>query len=71
MKTQRQEILNFLKTHKKGLTSLEAFERFGATRLSGHIFELKKQGHNISSNNKLVKTRYGRSVNVAVYKLEA
>lgn len=29
------------------ITSYEAFTRFGATRLSSIIFDLKKRGHNI------------------------
>ena len=66
--TQRKEILHYLRTHKKGLTSKEAYDRFGATRLSGQIYALKKQGYNIISENKKVKTRYGHT-HIAVYRL--
>ena len=69
--TQRQAILNYLLKHKKGITSKDAFEKFGCTRLSGQIFELKKKGHNIVTEYEVVKTRYGRGVEIARYKLEA
>lgn len=68
--TQQNAILKYLQTHKKGLTSIEAFERFGATRLSGQIYFLKKKGYRIISEPVVVKTRYGASVEIARYKLE-
>ena len=33
-----------MQTHKKGITSMQAIERFGATRLSDIIYRLKKLG---------------------------
>lgn len=68
-RTQTSDILNYMKTHKKGITSMEAFERYGATRLSGLIWGLRKQGYNIISEPKVVKTRYGNNTQVCVYKL--
>ena len=68
--TQTSEILSYMKTHKSGITSKDAFERFGATRLSGLIFQMRKQGHKISTKYEIVKTRYGRKVEIARYKLE-
>lgn len=69
--TQTNDILKYMQTHKRGITSKDAFERFGATRLSGLIFQLRKKGYNISTKNELVKTRYGRLVEIARYRLEA
>ena len=69
--TQTNDVLNYMKTHKRGITSMDAFERFGATRLSSIIFGLRKRGYNISTKNEIVKTRYGRNVEIARYKLEA
>lgn len=44
-KSQRLRILDYLKrSPKKGLTSMEAFEKFNCTRLSARIAELKKGG---------------------------
>ena len=69
-KTQTEEIVRFLQTHKSGLTSKEAFERFGATRLSGIIYDLKhRRGMRISSENVVVKNRYGGKTIVSCYKL--
>lgn len=70
-KTQTSDILKYLQTHKRGITSLEAIEKFGATRLSDIIFRLRKKGYNIVTENNLVKNRYGRQVLVSTYKLEA
>lgn len=71
-KTQIAEIRKYLETHKKGITSFEAIRNFGATRLSGIIYVLRnKYNMPIITENKVVKTRYGRNTSVAVYKLEA
>lgn len=48
------------------ITSLEAFERFKATRLSSIIFNLKKQGYVITTTMRTDK--YG--VHYAEYKLQ-
>ena len=68
-KTQTSEILKYMKSHKKGITSKEAFELFGATRLSGLIFQLKKQGYRIKTESVRVNTRYEDIVVVARYSL--
>ena len=52
------------------ITSWEAFELFGITRLSARIYELRKAGWNIASENLTVKNRYGNSTTVAKYVLE-
>lgn len=70
MKTQTSEIKNYLETHTKGITSIEAFQKFGATRLSAIIYQLRyKYGMNIVTEDKVVKTRYGKPTTIAVYKL--
>lgn len=60
-------IIKYLKQNKS-ITSLEAFKLFGCTRLSGRIFDLKKQGYNIVSEMETVPTRNG-TARVAVYRL--
>lgn len=70
-KTQTQDVLKYLQSHKRGITSIEAINRFGATRLSDIIFRLRKKGYKITTENNLVKNRYGRQVLVSTYKLEA
>lgn len=61
-------ILDYLKSHK-GITSKEAFEHFGATRLSAIIFSLRKAGYNISNIPQSGKNRFGESVHYDEYRL--
>ena len=71
MKMKQQDlILQYMKTHKKGITSKDAYEKFGATRLSGVILHLKRKGHKIVSTRETVNTRYGHT-SIARYTLEA
>jgi hypothetical protein len=49
METQNTAILNYLKAGNK-ITALKALKFFGCLRLSGRIYDLKKQGHKIQSN---------------------
>lgn len=65
--TQRNEVLNYLKEHKT-ITSLEAIERFGATRLADIIYNFRKRGHLIETIDCAGKTRYGDTCVYAKYK---
>ena len=58
-------VLECLKKTKNGLTSLEAIEMFGATRLSAIIFDLKDRGYIIKDNFEECVDRFG---NTARYK---
>jgi len=60
------QVLKHLKTHKKGITSMDAFERYGATRLSSIIFELRKN-YNIVSIMEEGTDRYGNYMRYARY----
>lgn len=62
--SQNQKILNHLKEHKK-ITSIEAFEKYRITRLSARIYDLREQGHKITS-----EMIYGDEYRYAVYRLE-
>lgn len=66
--TQNQKILSHLKSHT-GITSITAFEKYGITRLSGRIFDLREMGYKISTNMKTAKNRYGDTCHVAEYRL--
>ena len=69
-RTQIDEVLKYLQTHPKGITSKQAFEMFGSTRLSSIIYHLRHDyGYNIESEYISVKTRYGGKVMVSCYKL--
>jgi hypothetical protein len=46
--TKTKQVLNHLQVHKK-ITSWEAISKYGATRLASIIFNLKGDGHAISS----------------------
>lgn len=69
MMNQDEMIREYLE-EKKEITSWEAFEIFGITRLSAVIFRLRKSGLNISSNNTTKVNRYGRKVTFSTYRLE-
>lgn len=47
--TQNQKILKHLQKGKK-ITPLQALRMFGCLRLSGRIYDLKKQGHKIKTD---------------------
>ena len=73
-KTQTSDILQHLKDGRR-LTQKEAINEYGAYRLSGIIYALRKQGHDIISIPLDVPTRYKkedgtpRMANVVEYKL--
>ena len=67
--TQEKEVLDYLR--KIGsITSWEAIVEFGATRLSAIIYNLRKKGYNIETNDVIVKNRYGNATVIAKYALK-
>lgn len=55
---------------KRGhITSWEAIMKYGATRLSAIIYNLRKEGWRIVTHEVTKKNRYGMSVTFADYKL--
>lgn len=67
MKTQTERVLHYLKKHR-GITSMQAFEMFGITRLSAVIFELRRK-YEIASERTEGKNRYGEKVWFSTYRL--
>lgn len=68
-RSQREVIENHLRT-KKHITSFEAFEMYGITRLSDIIFRIrKKKEMEIRSVNRTEINRYGNRVDFAEYTL--
>lgn len=67
--TQRFLVLEYLKKHK-GITSIEAIEKFGATRLSGIIYDLRASGLNIKSEWESGINRYGNHCSYVRYYLK-
>ena len=66
---QRERILRHLQDYGQ-ITTIDAFKEYGITRLSGRIFELRADGHKISSTYTMGKNRYGEPVRFATYRLE-
>ena len=67
-KTQKSEVLKYMQTHT-GITSIQAIEKFGATRLSDIIFRLRKEGYEIKTEQITRKNRYGHATTFAKYSL--
>lgn len=65
--TQQEAVLKYVQTHKNGITSKEAFEKIGCTRLAAVISALNKKGYNIQRYRETVKGRYG-NVSITRYK---
>lgn len=58
--TQCEEVLKHIKTYGS-ITSYEAFVNYRITRLSGRIFELRRQGYPIVTENETADgTTYAR-----------
>lgn len=66
--TQYDKILKHLTYYGK-ITSWEAFQDYGITRLSAIIYNLRDAGYNISSEKRTAKNRFGNKTNFAEYKL--
>ena len=66
MTNKTQEVLKYLQKNKS-ITSWNAIDAFGATRLSGIIYRLKKQGYNIITKREEVVDRYGNTCQFARY----
>ena len=64
-KTQ-QRVFDFINEHE-AITTLQANQELGETRLSARIFELKAKGVNIQSEWLPVKNRYGENRRVKRY----
>lgn len=67
--TQRAAVLGHMQ--KKGsITSWEAIENYGATRLSAIIFNLKEEGYQIGDTWEQYENRFGETVRVKRYFLK-
>lgn len=69
-KTQTSAVLEWLQAGES-ITSMQAFEMFGATRLSAIVFNLRKRSYDICAENVQVKNRFGQTVSIAKYTLES
>ena len=68
--TQDERVLEYMQKHN-GITSKEAFEFLGITRLSAKIYNLKKMGYTITDKFEKTKNRYGETTHFKKYMLES
>jgi hypothetical protein len=66
--TQCERIVDYM-TEFGSISTLEAFNDLGVARLASRIYDLKKQGYSIASENRTRKNRYGENVSFKVYRL--
>jgi hypothetical protein len=64
--TQQQRVLDYLQSGKT-ITTLNAFNELGITRLASRIYELKEEGHIINKKMITVTNRYDEKCSVAEY----
>lgn len=65
--SKQDRVLEYLKRTKNGITSLEAINMFGATRLSAIIFNLKDRGYIITDRFEEGSDRFGNIVRYKRY----
>lgn len=65
--TQKEQVIHHLK-QKGAITSWEAIQEYGITRLSAKIFDLRKDGYKIKSTT-ITKRRGIRVITFAKYEL--
>ena len=66
--SQYDVILNHLKEGKE-ISQLEATQKYGILRLGAIIFNLRRDGYNITSRTEHSPNRYGNISNFAIYKM--
>lgn len=66
MKGSKVRILNHLEKFSC-ITSAEAFQRYGITRLAARIKELRDKGYDIRTSMCVGENRYGETVRYAEY----
>ncbi len=70
-KETRKNQMSAIKAHlkqRKSITSMQAFELYGCTRLSAKIFNLRKAGWVIDSVPQVGETRYGDTCQYVKYR---
>ena len=70
MTTQINTIIRHLKTRKRGITSKEAIDKYGCTRLSAVINAIEKKGYQIEKQRERVTTRYGTTTIVRYWMVD-
>ena len=69
-KSQNEIILKLLQNRKNGITGKQAYKYAHSMNLPQRIYDLRKQGHKISSRFVEVQNDFGEMYRVKQYKLE-
>ena len=67
---QHEMVLAYLKVHKEGITSLDAFNLFGILQMPKRIWILKKLGYKIITKPESGVNRFGQEVHYVRYFLD-
>lgn len=67
--TQEDRVLMFMKD-TGSITSWQAIQQFGITRLSAKIFNLRREGYEITNKMRFSKNRYGEQIHFVEYVLD-
>lgn len=68
MKSQCDRLLEALR-RGESVTQLDAWMRFGISRLAARIFDLRAEGHDIPSESVEVQNRFGEACRVKRYRM--
>lgn len=63
---QTDMVIDFI-LENGSITTLQAFEYFGITRLAARISDIKKAGHEVKSEKVTGTNRYGKKVSYCRY----
>lgn len=66
LSTAEQRVVDFI-AENGSITSLQAIEEIGETRISARIFELKEKGIPVTDEWLTVKNRFGENRRIKVY----
>ena len=68
MNRQSERVLSYMRANGS-ITTLQAFENLGVTRLSARIWDIRHDGHLVSASHRTVLNRHGERTSVCVYRL--
>lgn len=68
--TQAKRVLDYLESGNT-ITTLNAFNELGITRLAARIYELKEEGHDVKSKRIKVTNQYAEQCSVSEYYMES
>lgn len=67
MTPKEERVLDYLRKHRKGITSLDAINKLGETRLSATIYLLRQRGIQILDTYEISQNRYGENTHFKRY----